>query len=249
MKYYKIIMDNKFIGVGTTIDLRRFQEKHQIFLSCNESKAQYIQCDGKLYRAMWMCPEGLIKWSAEAANVVEIPQTEYETLFQAIKSNEEIQIAEEPEVEEELQDNVSEDEKLTIDYIRDAKIKEMKSACNKAITTGFDIELSDGKKHHFSLTVQDQLNLITAFQMLSDGTESIPYHADGELCKYYTAIDMLKVIEYSNLFKTYHVAYFNSLKAYIASLQDEQQIAALSYGGDVPIKYRSEVYNTLKSEL
>ena len=32
MRYYKIIMNNKFVGIGTTIDLRKFQKKNKIFL-------------------------------------------------------------------------------------------------------------------------------------------------------------------------------------------------------------------------
>ena len=38
----------------------------------------------------------------------------------------------------------------------------MKSKCSNMITTGFDIALNDGKTYHFSLTLQDQLNLITS---------------------------------------------------------------------------------------
>lgn len=44
MRYYKIIIDDKFVGIGSTIDLRKFQKKHEVFLSCDESEAQYIQC-------------------------------------------------------------------------------------------------------------------------------------------------------------------------------------------------------------
>ena len=117
------------------------------------------------------------------------------------------------------------------------------------ITTGFDIVLSDGKTYHFSLTLQDQLNLITSSQMVSDGAEEIPYHADGELCKYYASIDMKKIIAKANDFKTYHVAYFNSLKAYINSLRSIDKVAAISYGDGIPSKYQSEVYIALKTKL
>lgn len=248
MRYYKIIMDNKFIGVGTTIDLRKFQKKNEIFLSCDESEAQYIQCDRKLYRSTWMLPEDLHKKTIPLASVIEIAQSEYEAIYKALESNKEITLDE--EVYEEPEDNdINEEDKITIDYVKESKIKEMKLACNKIITDGFDIKLSDGESYHFSLTVQDQLNLITSYQMVLDGVETIPYHADGELCKYYSATDMSQIVEMANSFKTYHVAYFSSLKSYINSLQDINEIADISYSSDIPIKYQSEVYTALKSEF
>ena len=30
MKYYKLISDNEFIGIGTSFDMRKFQKKHGI---------------------------------------------------------------------------------------------------------------------------------------------------------------------------------------------------------------------------
>lgn len=244
MKCYKIIMGDKFVGVGTSIDLRKFQQKHSVFFACDESEAQYIQCGGKLYHDMWMLPVSTQSYSA--ADVKEIEQDEYDALFAAIKSNQEIpvQIGEEP-----IEDNTPEEDQVTVEYVRESKINEMKSACNHAITNGFDIALNDEQTYHFSLTIQDQLNLITSAQMIASGSETIPYHADGELCKYYSAADMNAIIEKANAFKTYHVAYFNSLKSYIASLNDMNKISKVFYGSAIPTKYQSEVYIALKNEF
>lgn len=248
MRYYKIIMNNKFIGIGSSVDLRRFQEKNKIWLSCDESEAQYIQCQGKLYHSLWMLPS--IVEEPLIADVVEIQQSEYDTLLSVIESNEEIVILpSEEETSSNEDDYVDENDSITIDYVKESKINEMKSICNKMITNGFDMKLSDGESHHFSLTIQDQLNLITSSQMILDGIQTIPYHADGELCKYYSIADMDQVVNMVNSFKTYHVAYFNSLKSYINSLQDINKISAISYGDDIPVKYQSEVYIALKYEF
>ena len=246
MRYYKIIMNNKFVGIGTTIDLRKFQKKNKIFLSCDESEAQYIQCGKGMYHAMWMLPVTTDTYFV--ADVMEIQQNEYNILLSAIESNEEIQVLPDEDVNNEV-DDIKEEDTLTIDYVKESKIKEMKLSCNKMITEGFDIKLSDGKSHHFSLTLQDQLNLITSYQMVLDGIETIPYHADGELCKYYSVTDMDQIVGRANSFKIYHVAYFNSLKSYINSLQDTNEIANITYGDDIPTKYQSEVYISLKNEF
>lgn len=245
MRYYKIIINNEIVGIGTTIDLRKFQKKHEIFLSCDESEAQYIQYKEKMYHAVWMLPVATEEFLV--ADVVEIQQDEYETLLSAMESNETIEIV--PDDEADNDDYVDENDKITIDYVKKSKINEMKATCNKMITNGFDIKLSDGESHHFSLTIQDQLNLITSSQMILDGIQTIPYHADGELCKYYSITDMDQVVSMANSFKTYHVAYFNSLKSYINSLQDINKISAISYGDDIPVKYQSEVYIALKYEF
>lgn len=246
MKYYKIIDKNEFVGICTTLDMRKFQKKHSIFLVCDESEAQYIQCNGAMYHAVWMLPMDVDAQSVPVVQIIEIAQSEYNALYEAIKSDEPIEIEPEQPQEEPKEDETI---NITISYIKESKIKEMKAKCSNMITTGFDITLSDGKTYHFSLTLQDQLNLITSSQMVSDGVEEIPYHADGELCKYYASTDIEKIVVKANDFKTYHVAYFNSLKAYINSLRSIDKVAAISYGDVIPSKYQSEVYIALKDKL
>lgn len=247
MRYYKLINNNEFVGIGTSLDMRRFQKKHGIFLVCDESEAQYMQCNGAIYRATWMLPADSNAKEVPVIQITEISQEEYEALYNAIRSNKQIEIEQEEPKQEATNENDGTD--ITIDYVKEAKVKEMKTECNKMITNGFDVELSDNQSHHFSLTVQDQLNLITSSQMVADGAETIPYHADGELCKYYTSEDMEKIIAKANAFKTYHVAYFNSLKTYIGSLRSMTKVAAITYESSIPSKYQSEVYIALKSEL
>lgn len=245
MLYYKIIDADKFIGVGTSIDLRRYQKKHGILLSCDESCAQYIQCNDVVYRATWMLPEVYKLDGIKIVDVIEIKQGEYEVLFEAVKTNKEIDIAKEPVVTEvvETADDGS------VEYVRSTKIADMKRVCNEKIVAGFDIVLSDNKSYHFSLTTQDQLNLVTCQQLIASGEKTVAYHADGEVCRYYTAADMRAIIKKANTFKTYHIAYFNSLREYIKSLRSMNKISAIKYGDNMPEKYQSDVYAALKNEF
>lgn len=77
MKYYKIISDSKFIGVGTDSDMRKYQLKHRILLICTPEQAQYIQNKDILYRAQWMLPEGINDLQPISATVIEITESEY----------------------------------------------------------------------------------------------------------------------------------------------------------------------------
>lgn len=132
-----------------------------------------------------------------------------------------------------------------LNTIKANKTAEMSAACRAAIVAGFDATLSDGKDHHFSLTVEDQLNLNALFGLLATGAEQVPYHADGETCMYFTAADMQTVVQEATAHKTYHESYFNSLKAYIASKRTAASVHAIEYGTEIPEQYQSDVLKAL----
>ncbi len=132
-----------------------------------------------------------------------------------------------------------------LNTIKANKTAEMSAACRAAIVAGFDVTLSDGKDHHFSLTVEDQLNLNALFGLLAAGAEQVPYHADGETCVYFTAADMQTVVQEATAHKTYHESYFNSLKAYIASKRTATAVNAIEYGTEIPEQYQSDVLKAL----
>lgn len=222
--------------------MRRFQKKHNIILICDESEAQYVQLNGDYYRDDWMLPsdENL---QARNIQIIQIDKEEYDILYEAIENGEEIETEPEYEEPEQPQEEVDTDNvyEATLEYIMQSKIKEMSNTCNHLITNGFDIELSDGETHHFSLTIQDQLNLITLSSLVSAGETEIPYHADGELCKFYSPVDIISIVAKATEFKTYQVTYYNSLKAYIESLDNIEDISRIEYGVEIPTEYQSEI--------
>lgn len=203
MKFFKIIKDKEFIGVGTTRDMRRFQKKHNVLLVCDENDAQYIQCNEVLYHAPWM---EAVDGNSLIADVIRIEADEYNCLVSAIESNEEIKFADESVVE--FEPVVDEFDELTIDYIRFAKLAELKRECNQAITEGFDMELSDGETRHFTLSLDDQISLLT---------------------QAYFDENMQPVVVKMNNFKIEHMARLKGLEEYVNSLTDIEEIIAVSY--------------------
>lgn len=203
MKFFKIIKNKEFIGVGTTRDMRRFQKKHNVILVCDENEAQYIQCGEVLYHAPWM---EAVDGDFVIADVIRIEEDEYNCLVSAIESNEEIQIAD--ELVEEFEPVIDETDGLTIDYIRSAKIAELKRECNKAITEGFDIKLSDGKTRHFSLSMDDQINMLT---------------------QAYFDENMKPVVIEMNNFKAKHMDRLKELEEYVNSLTVIEEITSVFY--------------------
>lgn len=246
MTYYKVIKDNEFIGIGTSYELRKYQLKHNILLVADDDTAQYIDINGILYRDSWLKVLTTDTIQYENADIVVISEEEYHQLSETINKGEEIEINinDEPSENEEVV-VIDNNEEVTLDYLKAQKVKEMSYICNQTIVNGFDITLSDGEVHHFSLTVQDQLNLITLSAMISAGEQTIPYHADGELCRNFSALDMENVIRAATELKTFHTTYYNSLKAYIESVQYREELSCIAYGVDIPVEYQSDVLKAI----
>lgn len=249
MTYYKVIKDNEFVGIGTSYELRKYQLKHGILLVADDNTAQYIQINDKLYRDNWFKVLTTNTIEYETASISVIDESEYQQLFEAIDAGEEISnVTNDEDTYYQEDDNiVDSDSIITLDYLKAQKIKEMSYYCNQAIVNGFDVELSDGRTHHFSLTVQDQLNLITLSSLAASGVDNIPYHADGELCEFFSVNDIQMIVKAATELKTYHTTYYNSLKLFIQSLVDRDDVANVIYGANIPDEYKSDVLIALLS--
>lgn len=125
------------------------------------------------------------------------------------------------------------------------KLEQLSAACNRTIIQGFEVTLSDGKSYHFDLTIEDQINLASLTLLAAQGTEAIPYHASGELCKFYSPEDINLIVAKGSELKTYHTTYYNSLKNYVKSLKTIEEVEAVQYGDEIPEEFRSEVMITL----
>jgi len=213
------------------------------FVRANEQVGEYATYKGQFYRSTWMQPIVKVVPYTEAF-IIEIDEEEYDTLIEALETNEII-------VDEEINDNPPEEhnyidplDELTLEFARDSKINAMSYTCRTTIEAGFDAIIR-GESKHFSLTTQDQLNLMSLSTMAQTQT-LIPYHADGEECTFYTAEEINQIIDAANSFKNYQIAYHNALKAYINDLDTVEDIAAIEYGTPIPDEYKSDVLKILE---
>ena len=87
------------------------------------------------------------------AEITEITSLEYDSLKEAIANNEEIDIGDGDD-EEPIPEVIDDEPNITLEYVREAKLKEMSTACKHTIEAGFDLVIR-GDTHHFSLTTQD----------------------------------------------------------------------------------------------
>lgn len=240
MKYYKILTNTEFIGVINSGNFLA-ENPYGWLLTSNENYGQYVSYKNKLYRDYWMQPIPNAHREYENVSIIEIDKEEYDRLYEAIEQDEEIVIDDDDEDEIVPEPIVEPD--FVLEFLREAKIKEMSKACQKTIEDGFDITLSDSNEH-FSLTAQDQLNLIT-LASLADTQDLIPYHADGEICRFYTAAEIKLLMATATQYKIYHTTYYNALKNYINSLETEEEIAAIEYGIELPEEFQSDALKAI----
>lgn len=248
MRYFKLIQNNKIIGAINNNDFFSYSPISHLLYPTLESDGEYVNCNNRLYRDYWMLPPKTNKYQYENVDIVEISLQEYEALYQAIAANEEImETVQEtlPITNPTIFTATVNNDSITIDFVRTSKINEMSRTCNQVIEAGFDLELN-GKVEHFSLTTQDQLNLISLSSMAANGMEAIPYHADGEICRFYSNAEMQAIVAQATAFKIYHTTYYNALKNYINSLETIEEIAAVTYGMPLPEEYQSDVLKSLQ---
>lgn len=247
MKYYKIIKDKEFVGVVTSANFKRQNPISGLMLPANESMGEYVRYGEHLYRDYWMVPLRQENVNFVIAQVIEIDENEYNELNVIIEEKREI--PEEYIEDESANESVvvmpeNPNDVVTLEFAREAKIKSLSAQCRAVIEAGFDIELFDLMTHHFSLDTQDQLNLIT-LSALAETETLIPYHADGELCKFYTAAEIKQIVAAATQFKMYHTTYFNALKQYINSLDSVDTIASITYGIELPEEFQSDVLKAI----
>ena len=128
--------------------------------------------------------------------------------------------------------------------IRDAKLQEISKACNAVIVSGMDITLGE-ETVHFNLSIEDQTNIANLFRVVELGGTEFPYQADGGKCRIYTAQEIAQIYIAAQTAITSQTTYHNALKAYVQSLTDVERISAVTYGMNLPKKYRDEMNEKL----
>lgn len=130
------------------------------------------------------------------------------------------------------------------EVIRSAKIAEISAACNSVIVSGIDLELSEGVAH-FNLSIEDQSNIANLFRVVELGGTEFPYQADGGVCRIYSAAEIAQIYIAAQTLITTQTTYHNALKAYVQSLESAEDIAAVTYGMELPEPYATEMNTKL----
>ena len=118
-----------------------------------------------------------------------------------------------------------------LDEIRADKLAELSASCNAAITAGMDVETTQGTEH-FSLQETDQINLTTALSAVQSGAAGYPYHADGQLCRLFTAAEIQAIAAASVKHKLYHTTLCNHLLTWARRAETREELSGITYSAD-----------------
>lgn len=120
-----------------------------------------------------------------------------------------------------------------VETIRAEKLDQINAACSAAIAAGVDVETSAGTEH-FGLEETDQINLSTALDAVKGGGTGYPYHADGKLCRMFTAAEITAIAQASVRHKLTQTTYCNHLRAWVKRCETADEITAIVYGDALP---------------
>ena len=260
MIFYKITHNQDIIDVNTneSVNYVRYDRYHQSLKICGSDSDDIIGIVSSDNSAIYH----LVDYSEIPDTVLgefidvqmfEISEEDYTVFKKALEEEKEIidpdpYIPPEPEPTPEEQER-EEEYRRSLQFVKDKKIEYMSYLCHQTIENGILITLSDGLEHRFSLTENDQANLMERQAQLMAGATQVSYHADGELCTYYSAEDMTTIIQTNIFHKEYQTTYFNSLKHYINSMTDKNEVSAVEYGIEIPEQYQSQPLKDLLEQL
>lgn len=129
---------------------------------------------------------------------------------------------------------------------RKEKIDYLSKECNKKITEGIGVFLSDKKYHYFNLTIEDQINLAEIENnMLRNSNQEFLYHENGKECQFFSYEDMKTIISAAKKYKKRHTTYFNLMKASINEIINIEDIEKLKYGDEIPNRLYLEKYKSI----
>lgn len=115
-----------------------------------------------------------------------------------------------------------------VEQVREAKRQEIGGACSAAIYEGISLGES-----HYSLTEHDQTEIMAQYTTVKEGAAAVPYHADGELCRMYTAEEFAALAQAAAAHVFYHRTYCNHMNAWIRRAGLEE-LAGIAYGAALP---------------
>ena len=119
----------------------------------------------------------------------------------------------------------------SLEETRSDKLAELSASCNTAITAGMDVETTQGTEH-FSLQETDQINLTTALSAVQSGAAGYPYHADGQLCRLFTAAEIQAIAAASVKHKLYHTTLCNHLLTWARRAETKEELTGITYSAD-----------------
>lgn len=122
---------------------------------------------------------------------------------------------------------------LSLEDARIYQLEMVNKECTKAIYAGIDVETSKGTEH-FSLTEPDQLNITALQAKCMSGAKSVPYHSSGEICREFTADEMIRIANKAMEYVVYCTTLCNHIRAWINRTETVGDVISIHFTSTLP---------------
>lgn len=147
--------------------------------------------------------------------------------------------------------NVVDVDSLTLEELRNYKLKQISEACTNDICNGETIELPDGSRQHFGYQITDQVNYDELFIicLIAPEVKYLPYHSNGHGCEMFSREDIITIVSTLLIRKTQLVTYCNQLTQYVRTLTEREDLMGVAYGMELPEEYNARIAEIMASTL
>ena len=130
--------------------------------------------------------------------------------------------------------------------VKEEKLTELSEQCQKLISNGVSLKIN-GVLEHFSYTLTDQNNIDDLFRLAAALNLPQPYHCNGDSCRLYSVEEIKQIYTAQKSNKAHHTTYFNQLKAWLLTLDTEEEVENIEYGMKLPDEYLA-IYNDIMNQ-
>ena len=128
----------------------------------------------------------------------------------------------------------------TLDGAKKLKLREISNICQQTIDAGIDVTTSLGIEH-FSATIYDQKNILALKAEIMNGATQVAYHANGKLCRMFTATEFTTVSNEISNFVFYHTTLCNHINTWIKRCDTIDDVNTITYSSKLPDDLQSNL--------
>ncbi len=136
----------------------------------------------------------------------------------------------------------------TIEEARTAKIAYVKDQSEYAIRKGEVVTLSDGSQDEFNYSQFNQMNIANAFNLAISTKEAVPYYDSENICKIYSAEDIIRIYISCQTLVTYHLTLAHQLIDQINKNDDVEAVDALEYNIEALDAEHLTIFNEMMAQ-
>lgn len=122
---------------------------------------------------------------------------------------------------------------LSLEDARSYQLETVNKECTEAIYAGINVETSIGIEH-FSLTEADQLNITALQSKCMSGVKSVPYHSSGQICREFTADEMMHIANKAMEYVVYCTTLCNHIRAWINRTEAVGDVISIHFNSVLP---------------